>query len=634
MSKIVQQSQNTCRTTSKNGNNLYETRYTSDDSNILTYEGKVFIQHKMSYMTGFEHDFCVTVFEVDRENPTDNCPSEGGPFWRLRLISEYLLDIEKMNHEMGSTSSTPNNVTVKTVVPREKRHDITLKTETESTVTEASTSQEDTKEPFISTSGDFVHKKAPKFSLICVASMVDTLHYLVDKICNYVVYSSVAYKDTGHKFVATNARAFHSFLALKKGIISSSLLVEVNTLKSAGVLEDEHKADSFIRSLLSWMRKKRLDGVMLSYDTFVTNAETFKTVAKNVWHHFQRMPVKPILVIGVNYMKSHETRLSDELTGNCDFLILMTHARKPDGHCKVGLPSKLHTMEDSDYMVRLLEASRNMTSPCISMNMAVRDFFIGEAAEERENCKAESWIQYKSVCGIDTERTDGMFEVARAKNNTNILTFESKVSIQHRMSMLLGEVPNFCVAAFRVEMEDAQNDCPSLGKPFSRLVHIKSLLNTAKEAYKLRRQVPLKGKRKPEQDTSRNIICIYDSSGPSLRKAVMKLCDYIVFAFVRLGVSGVPVSGKLLEDFLAVTRQSKRFLRPLSTKLKRWTSYEKLAGLALFPLPSTDIHAVAEFSNAIWSIFQHSVEDHKILIVGVHAFEADEDVLQAPESHL
>ncbi|KAL3212818.1 hypothetical protein MRX96_007862 [Rhipicephalus microplus] len=610
MSKIVQQSQNTCRTTSKNGNNLYETRYTSDDSNILTYEGKVFIQHKMSYMTGFEHDFCVTVFEVDRENPTDNCPSEGGPFWRLRLISEYLLDIEK------------------------KRHDITLKTETESTVTEASTSQEDTKEPFISTSGDFVHKKAPKFSLICVASMVDTLHYLVDKICNYVVYSSVAYKDTGHKFVATNARAFHSFLALKKGIISSSLLVEVNTLKSAGVLEDEHKADSFIRSLLSWMRKKRLDGVMLSYDTFVTNAETFKTVAKNVWHHFQRMPVKPILVIGVNYMKSHETRLSDELTGNCDFLILMTHARKPDGHCKVGLPSKLHTMEDSDYMVRLLEASRNMTSPCISMNMAVRDFFIGEAAEERENCKAESWIQYKSVCGIDTERTDGMFEVARAKNNTNILTFESKVSIQHRMSMLLGEVPNFCVAAFRVEMEDAQNDCPSLGKPFSRLVHIKSLLNTAKEAYKLRRQVPLKGKRKPEQDTSRNIICIYDSSGPSLRKAVMKLCDYIVFAFVRLGVSGVPVSGKLLEDFLAVTRQSKRFLRPLSTKLKRWTSYEKLAGLALFPLPSTDIHAVAEFSNAIWSIFQHSVEDHKILIVGVHAFEADEDVLQAPESHL
>ncbi|KAL1435832.1 hypothetical protein MTO96_010608 [Rhipicephalus appendiculatus] len=649
----------TCRTTPKNGNNLYETRYTSDDSDILTYEGKVFIQQKMSYMTGFEHDFCVTVFEVDRENPTDNCPSEGGAFWRLRLISEYLVDIEKMDREMGSTSSTPNDVTVKTV-PREKRRDATprklklnprfqwyLHTEFSLILLVFRLAQADTKEPFTSTRGDYVHKKAPKFSLICVASMVDTLHYLVDKVCNYVVYSSVAYKDASHKFVAANARAFHSFLALKKGIISSALLTEVNTLKSAGALDDEHKAESFIRALLNWMRKKELDGVMLSYDTFVTNAETFKTVAKKVWHRFQKTPVKPVLVIGVNY-KSHETSLSDELTGNCDFLILMTHARKPESHCKVGLPSKLHTMEDSDYMVRLLEASRNMTSPCVSVNMAVRDFFIGKAAEEKENCKDESWIQYNAVCGIDTERTDGMFEVARTKNNTNILTFESKVSIQHRMSMLLGEVPNFCVAAFGVDMEDAQNDCPSLGKPFSRLLHIKSLLSTAKEAYKLRRRVPLKGKRKAEHDTPRNIICIHDSSGPSLRKAVMKLCDYIVLAFVRLDVSGVPVSGELLEDFLAVTREGKRravaaldpsfidalntgdtgFLRPLSTKLKRWTSNKKLAGLALIPLTSTDIHAVAEFSNAIWSVFQHSVEDRKILIVGVHAFEAEEDVLQ------
>ncbi|XP_037520120.1 uncharacterized protein LOC119396850 [Rhipicephalus sanguineus] len=221
----------TCRTTPKNGNNLYETRYTSGDSDILTYEGKVFIQQKMSYLTGFEHDFCVTVFEVDRENPTDNCPSEGGPFWRLRLISEYLLDIEKTDREMRSTSSTPNDVTVKTV-SKGKRRDPTPQTETEPTVPVTSTSQTETKEPFVSTSGDYVHKKAPKFSLICVASMVDTLHYLLDKVCDYVVYSSVAYKDVGHKFVAANARAFHSFLALKKDNISSALLTEVNALKS------------------------------------------------------------------------------------------------------------------------------------------------------------------------------------------------------------------------------------------------------------------------------------------------------------------------------------------------------------------------------------------------------------------
>ncbi|XP_049529241.1 uncharacterized protein LOC119460951 isoform X6 [Dermacentor silvarum] len=621
----------TCRTMQKNGNNLYETRYTSDGTEVLTYEGKVFIQQKMSHLTGFEPDFCVTVFEIDRENPRDNCPSEGVPFWRLHLISDYLFDTEKINHEMESSSSKPEEVTPEL--------------EVKSTSTGW---YSETKEPFTSTSEDHVHRKAPRFSLICVASMVDTLQYLVDEVCNYVVYSSIAYKDVGHKFMASNARAFHSFLALKKGKVSPPFLAEVNALNSAGALEKENKAESFIRALLSWMRKNELDGVALSYDTFVTNAETFKNVAKKVWQRFQKVSVRPVLVLSVNYMRSHETSLSDELAGNCDFLILMTHVRRPQRPCKVGSPSRLHTMEDSDYMVRLLEASRNMTSPCISMNMAVRDFFIGKAAEEKENCKAESWLRYNAVCGIDTERTDGMFEVAHTENKTNILTFESKVSIQHRMSKLLGEVPNFCVAAFRVEMEDAQNDCPSLGKPFSRLLYIKNLLGTAKEAYKLRRSIPLKGRRKAEHDASRSIICIHDSSGPTLRKAVMKLCNYIVFTFVHLDLAGVPVSGKMLESFLAITRQTKtqalaaldpsfidalnigdtRFLRPLSTKLKRWASEKKLAGLALIPLISTDISAVAELSNAIWTAFQHSLEDHKVLIVGVHAFEVDEHILQ------
>ncbi|XP_072144717.1 uncharacterized protein [Dermacentor andersoni] len=641
----------TCRTMQKNGNNLYETRYTSDDTEILTYEGKVFIQHKMSHLTGFEPDFCVTVFEIDRENPRDNCPSEGVPFWRLHLISDYLLDMEKIKWERESSSSKPEEVTlVPEVKPasREKRHDMTPITETEPKVMTLSTPRVETKEPFASTSEGHVHKKAPRFSLICVASMVDTLHYLVDEVCNYVVYSSIAYRDIGHKFVSANARAFHSFLALKKGKISSSLLAEVNALKASGALEKENNAESFIRALLSWMRKNKLDGVALSYDTFVTNAETFKNVAKKVWQHFQKNTVRPVLVLSVNYMNSHETSLSDELAGNCDFLILMTHVRRPQRPCKVDSPSRLHTMEDSDYMVRLLEASRNMTSPCISMNMAVRDFFIGKAAEEKEKCKAESWLRYNAVCGIDTERTDSMFEVAHTENETNLLIFESKVSIQHRMSKLLGEVPNFCVAAFRVEMEDAQNDCPSLGKPFSRLLYIKSLLGTAKEAYKLRRSVPLKGRRKAEHDASRSIICIHDSSGPTLRKAVMTLCNYIVFAFVPLDLAGIPVSGKILESFLAITRQTNtravaaldpyfidalntgdtRFLRPLSIKLRRWASEKKLAGLALVPLVSTKISTVAELSNAIWTAFQHSLEDHKILIVGVHAFEVEEHILQ------
>ncbi|XP_077487326.1 uncharacterized protein LOC144098508 isoform X3 [Amblyomma americanum] len=742
----------TCHAVKKTGSDLYETGETMNGTEMMTYEGKVFIQHKMSHLVGLEHDFCAAVFEVDRENPHDDCPSQGKPLSRLHLIKELLHsegisstaehtvhstkyvdstslstevtpvsvrehDITMLFTEVESVSIPKHDtITVSTELEPEQditvvftevkpvsvpKHDITTSTEVEPVsvpeqdISVVFTDLKSVSIPKHDTTMVFTEKKTvplpkhditllftgeqpvteskaeddltvvltkrklvtfgpphtgrkrtrlPRFGLICVASMVDTLHYLVEKVCNYVVYSSVKYGSEDHEFSAANARAFNNFMALKKSDASSLFLAEVNALENSNALEEEDTANNFISGLLLWIAERKLDGVTLFHDTFVADAETFKNVVKKIWERFQEMSVRPILVIGVNYMNRHETSLPDELNGKCDLLVLMSHMREPQHPCKIGLPSKVHMMEDTDYMVRLLEASKNTTFPCISMNMAVRDFYVGPAAEDKETCKTESWQRYDVVCGTDTEKTDGMFEVARTPNKTNLLTFESKVSIQYRMSRLLGEVPNFCVAAFQVEMEDAQNDCPSLGKPFSRLLEIKSLLGTAKEAYKMLRRLPLKGRRK----TGRNTICIHYSAGPSLRRAVTALCDYIVFAYVHLDEAGLPVSEKRLEGFLAVTRQTKTraavaidpsfidalitgdvgFLRPLSTKLRRWSSEKELAGLALISPVSTDISAVAEFSNTLWTAFHQSVKDRKVLIVGVHAFEADEHVLK------
>lgn len=619
-----------CDTTKKVDRSLYEMRYTADETQLLTYEGKVFIQSKMQQLSSLTHGYCAAAFEVDRENPRDNCPSEGKPFSRLRLIGELL-----------SESRNEGAVTEADIVP-----------ETEQTVQSTAQSKPMNKTKSANPasrgrSGERTKKALPKFGLICVAAVTDTLQYIVEKVCDSVVYTSVTYQEVVPQFTPANERAFRTFLSLKSAQSKPKFLIEVDAIQQSGAFERDEKVDDFVRSLVRWQREKKLDGAFLSYDTFADDSETFKQVAQKLWEYIRKLPSRPLLFLGVNYMDPYETNQPDELNGKCDLLVLITHLRKPRDQCKVGPPARIHTLEDSDYMARLLEASRNVTVPCVSTNLAVRSFNLGSRSKKGGHCVKETWHRYNVVCGRETKRRDGTFDVARTPNETTLLTFESRVSIQQRMSQLLGEVPNFCVAAFGVEMEDAQNDCPRLGKPFSRLLKIKNLLGMAEEAtYDVRRRAAIGRGRKWK--TKRSVICIHYATGPAPKSSATALCDYVVFAFVQLNATGTGVSGGKHEEFLdfsvkhrnrpvaaldpsfieALNAWDAEFLRTFSTSLRRWTSATKWAGLALLPTVSTDIGAVAELSSAIWTAFKHYMKEPNVIIVGVHAFEADQQALE------
>ncbi|XP_077541087.1 uncharacterized protein LOC144153310 [Haemaphysalis longicornis] len=616
-----------CYTTKKSDRSLYEMRYTADEAQLLTYEGKVFIQNKMSQLSSLKHGYCAAAFEVDRENPRDNCPTEGKPFSRLRLIGELLSDSRPEEPVSEPVPEIEETVGPSYTQPINKPKSVST--------TPRGRSGERPKEAF------------RKFGLVCVAAVTDTLHYLLEKVCDSVVYTSVAYREEEPHFAPANDRAFHTFASLKKAQSKPKFLVEVDALQRSEALEKKEKVDDFVRALLLWLREKNLDGALLSYDTFAEDPETFKDVAQKLWEHIRKLPSRPLLFLGVNYMDPRETNQADELNGKCDLLVLITHLRKPRDLCKVGPPARIHTLQDSDYMARLLEASRNTTVPCVSTNLAVRSFNLGSRSRSGGHCVKETWHRYNVACGRETTKPDGTFEVARTPNETTLLTFESKVSIQQRMSQLLGEVPNFCVAAFGVEMEDAQNDCPRLGKPFSRLLKIKNLLGMAGEAtYDLKKRAAFGRGRKWK--TNRSVICIHYASGPAPESSATALCDYVVFAFLTLDANGSPVAGGKVEEFLdfsvkhrnrpvaaldpsfidAVNAWDAEFLRKFSTSLRRWTTTKKWAGLALLPVLSTDLRAVADLSSAIWTAFKQYMKDPNVIIVGVHAFEADQQVLE------
>ncbi|XP_037520117.2 uncharacterized protein LOC119396847 [Rhipicephalus sanguineus] len=360
-----------------------------------------------------------------------------------------------------------------------------------------------------------------------------------------------------------------------------------------------------------------------------------------------------------------------------DVVVLQTHLRS--GHnwpfCRTTFASLFdHPSDDSCLQtppavtalswIKLVQPFSVPT--CLSLNMAAVKFKASKNATPEASC--ENAVETNDVCTAQAwpsaEESSSVLAAYRYKDGFSV-TMETAELLREKLSRAHRLYPRFCVALYNVDV-DAE-PCEGSDLAFARVAQIADAAQ-----YKHRKptteqprgrdsggsQDDESGPRTAVQNaTSSNaLVCILSASALNMETFPMRLCSYVVYT--RRVTPGAPPQPFVPQNdakfykfvrrceeteskgLVAVTPPMLATLFKVNATLDvdalnsvmRRLAASRVAGLAVFATPSTDLQALAVMTQETFKVLKDTFK----MVVGVHVPSFDAPVLKelSKNSHL